>query len=204
MRGRGREVAGPDALRPLKVGGAAKHDWQAVRHDFIFLGASREDVVRKYGLPARLFDHHARKGDWAADKADMEGRLRDLMEGVPSISDSVLEAVDKQWRERFRELEQMAVYIKRWIAAHKGYVEPVQLRQLMAAQRDIIQMQRLLMGESTEILQSVDRAVEAVLVVVEQFVPDSNKERFKDAVSRLVLIEQPAGRPEVASAAIPG
>lgn len=164
----------------------AKHDWQAVRHDYVVMGLSREEALQKHEVPARLFDYHAKRGDWLPLKLDIEERLQAQLKGLPEIPDQLLDAVGKQWRQRFRELEQMTVYIQRWLAAHEGQADPAAIQRLTQAQRNIIQMQRLLMGESTENVGLVDRAVEQVTLLIEKYVPEADRERFRDDVGRIL------------------
>lgn len=176
----------PAALTPLKITKAAKHDWQAVRHDYVVMGLSREDVLQKHEIPARDFDRHSKRGDWLALKVDIETRLREQLKGLPNVPDELLVAVDMQWRQRFRELEQMAMYIQRWMAAHGDGATPAEINRLTQAQRNICQMQRLLMGESTENVGLVDQAVEKVMAIVERYVPAPDRERFRDEVNRVI------------------
>lgn len=174
------------ALTPLRVRANTKHDWQAIRHDYVVMGLSREEVLQKHEVPARLFDYHAKEGHWLALKLDIEQRLKAQLKGLPQIPDELLAAVDAQWRQRYRELERMTVYIERWLAAHGDAAAPAEIQRLTQAQRNIIQMQRLLMGESTENLGLVDQAVEQVLALVDRYVPEADKERFRNDVARIV------------------
>lgn len=174
------------ALTPAKVGGSAKHDWRAVRHDYVVMGATRDQAIQKHEVPAKLFDHHAKRGDWLALKMEIEEKMAARLKGLPHVSDELLVAVDAQWRQRFRELEQMAIYIQRWLAAHGDNGTPAEINRLTQAQRNIVQMQRLLMGESTENVGLVNQAVEQVLEVVERYVPQADRERFRDDIARII------------------
>lgn len=180
------------ALSPVTIRNT-KNDWQAIRHDYVVMGATREQAIQKYEVAASLFDHHAKNGDWVRLKQEIEEKVSARLKGLPTISPEVLAAVDAQWRQRYCELEQMAVYITRYMAAHDATMSPSELNRLTQAERNIVQMQRLLMGESTENVGLIDQAVEKVLGLVEQFVPAEDRERFNDAVTRVLGIPATAG-----------
>lgn len=178
----------PAVTDPVPLRGST--DWGAVRMDYVVEGLPREQILQKYEVSARLLQLHVRKGDWDALRDELAKRLAEQLRGVPAVSDEALAGVSAQWRQRYRELEQMAVYIQRWLAAHGDAVEPHHINRLTQAERNIVQMQRLLMGESTENVGLVDKAVEQVLEVVERYVPQADRARFRDDISRLL---RPAG-----------
>lgn len=171
--------------RPLDViPKRGKWDWAAIRIDYIVHGLSRAEIVQKHEVSLVRFQAHAKQGEWDALRQDVQDRMRNGLSGLPVVADTVLDAVDAQWRQRYRELEQMAVYIQRYMAAHGDEMKPGEINRLTQAERNIVQMQRLLMGESTENLGLVDQAIEKVLVIVEKYVPSQDRERLHDDIAR--------------------
>jgi hypothetical protein len=175
----------------VKIHGA--HDWPAVRHDYVVMGLSRADAMQKHEVSAEGFDYHAKRGEWDRLKTEVAERSAAALKELPRVSDELLVAVDAQWRQRYRELEQMAIYIQRFMAAHGDQMTSHEINRLTQAERNIVQMQRLLMGESTENVGLVDQAVEKVLGLIEKYVPVQDRERFNDDVARIIGVAAPTG-----------
>lgn len=166
--------------------------WTEARLAYITEGATAEELAERLGLAAATIEGRIAGEGWEALRANFEDQVR-----RQAARDNIQKVPD-EWKQRFRELEEMAAHVNAWVRAHRGTticehcdkrtavrgkaaLDPESLQKLTKAAGEIVKYQRLLMGESTENVQ-VDQLAEKVLVVVQRWVPEADLERFKDDV----------------------